>query len=236
VDPYPTPKFVHDSAKLQGLIAEETRRKTYLFWLAVLVAALAVYYWIMRQSQLALAWRDSDSRWSRLTLQKAVSAFGVLDSILYWISYPFYSDGLDHLRSLAAPLFAVYDQNDADFRRTREQAVSILLNKRDLERRIFKADVIRSVPPSEARRLLAVGCENVVYSSKQNLRTATFDIPVTFATMVETSVRFVVHSALWAVQTAQSPGAKIRVWFSRAMLRLSSGSLKLKNQVENFRN
>eukprot|EP01122_Echinamoeba_exundans_P003575 TRINITY_DN13656_c0_g1_i1.p1 TRINITY_DN13656_c0_g1~~TRINITY_DN13656_c0_g1_i1.p1 ORF type:complete len:804 (-),score=116.09 TRINITY_DN13656_c0_g1_i1:57-2468(-) len=235
-DPYPTPKFVQDSTKLESLISEENRRKEYLFWLAVLVAALAVYYWITTQSQLAAAWNDSRTRWTRFSLQKAVSIFGTLDTILYWISYPLNSDGLDHLRSLTAPLFAVYDRSDADFRHTREQAVSILLNKRDLERRIFKADVMRAIRPLDFKRINAVGSGQVDYLAKRALARASYTMSASISAAFDSSVRTALRSCLVALRVASAPAARFRVWYSQSMLLLRSGTIKLQNQFYNLLN
>lgn len=177
VDPYPTPRYERDSKTLQGLVEQEARRKFALGLAVAMVLLCLLYFWLTKHRRLAKSWGDGRSRWQRLVLQASLEVIGAIDFVFYWIRYPFGSAGWQNIRALAAPLFSIQDKTHDEYTSARQAAMTTLLAKREVDRKLFVIDTSRASTAADQQLLNEVGREAPAYESRAQVAKSLQKVP-----------------------------------------------------------
>lgn len=230
VDPYPTDEYTHEVKQLHGLLAQENRRKRIIFIALLLAAAIALYLYIEEERRLAHVWQDSDVRYTRLALQKAMTMFTLFDHLMFYISFPFDTVGQEFLKGLGRIFFAVFDKPEEVYRHAREDAVAALLRKREIDAQIFKEYACRPILPEEIRRIESAQSHILRYSFQRRVKARLAPVPRVISSEIDEFVFPVRKVEVQIIQAAAEVIPTLRSQYSAATLYFFTRLNQLKEQ------
>lgn len=216
----PTEDDVAAAEFKQSLIDQENQRKKLYLLLAALVGAVVAFKWLFNQIRLASTWGDFAPRLQRWLTRALMTGFNAMDRLMYWSKAALEPELWRSAKTVLSFPFFVASKSSHEIEAIHRDALSLYVQKREVESRLFMLEATRSPTVDDASRVLSAKQNVVNYSTRNGVASWLISAPAGVRTLF-TPVWSSAISSTSQITTAALPFVlKVRAGFTSVLLYL----------------